>query len=194
MTEPESIKRLINRFSKLPGVGQKTARRYAYSVIGMSDADAEDFCKAIADVKQNVRFCSVCGNFTDKDVCDICQKRDRSVICVVAYPKDILAIEKSNAYDGVYHVLFGTLSPMDGRTADDLHIRELIKRLDGCKEIILATNPDVEGEATARYIAKLVKPFEVKCTRLAQGISMGSDIEYADEATLTRAIEQRVEI
>lgn len=195
MRQLDCINRLVNKFTKLPGVGAKTALRYAYSVINMSDAEVDEFCAALKAVKDEVKLCSVCGNYTDKDVCDVCAKRNGSIICVVAYPKDVLALEKSNAYTGVYHVLHGTLSPMSGRTPDDLNIKSLMKRLgDGVKEVILATNPDVEGEATAMYLARLIKPMGIKCTRIAQGISMGSDIEYADEATLVRAIETRTAI
>lgn len=194
MKQPESIVKLINKFSLLPGVGLKTAQRFAYSIIDMSDAEVNDFCEAMLAVKNNVHFCAECGNFTEKDVCDICLKRDKSVICVVAYPKDVLALDKGGSYKGVYHVLHGTLSPLEGRGADDLNIKSLIKRLDGVNEVIMATNPDVEGEATAAYLARLIKPFGIKVTRLAQGISIGSDIEYADEVTLERALDGRTEI
>lgn len=194
MKQLDSILRLVNKFAKLPGVGAKTAQRYAYGVLDMTEAEAEDFCDAIMDVKHNVRYCEVCGNLTDKEVCDICANRDRSVICVVAYPKDVLALERVAGYTGVYHVLHGTLNPLEGRGANDIRIKELLGRLDGVQEVIMATNPDVEGEATAMYIAKLLKPLGVKVTRIAQGISMGSDIEYADEVTLGKALEARVEI
>lgn len=191
MKEISSIAALAARFSTLPGVGRKTALRYAYSVIDMSDAEVEAFCAALKDVKSSVRFCSVCGNFTDSDVCEICASRAHKQICVVAYPKDVTAIEKSGAFDGVYHVLHGTLSPMDNRTPDDLNIKSLIARLDGADEVIVATNPDVEGEATAVYLARLIKPFGVKVTRIAQGISMGSELEYADAVTLSQALGRR---
>ncbi len=194
MKQPDSIIKLINKFSSLPGVGLKTAQRFAYSVIDMSESEVSDFCDAMMAVKTNVHMCSECGNFTEKDVCDICAKRDKSVICVVAYPKDVLALDKSGAFTGVYHVLHGTLSPLEGRGADDLNIKSLFCRLDGVKEVIMATNPDVEGEATAAYLARLIKPLGIKVTRLARGISMGSDIEYADEITLERALGGRTEI
>lgn len=194
MRQPASIEKLIGMFCSLPGVGQKTAQRYAYAVIDMTDEKAKDFCKAIEDVKQNVKFCKECGFFTENDVCDICKNRDKSTICVVAYPKDVLAIDKGGAYNGVYHVLHGTLSPIDGRGPDELNIKSLLKRLDGVKEVIMATNPDVEGEATAVYLARLIKPLGIKVTRLAQGISIGSDIEYADEVTLERALFRRTEL
>lgn len=186
--------KLAHEFSRLPGVGAKTAMRYAYAVIDMKQEDAEEFIRAVADVKKNVHYCAKCGNFTEKDVCDICAKRSSDVICVVTYPKDVAAMEKSRCFNGIYHVLHGTISPLDGRGPDDIRIKELLARLDGVKEVIIATNPDVEGEATAMYIARLIKPLGVKVTRIAQGISMGSDIEYADEVTLSRAIESRVEL
>ena len=191
MKQPESIVKLINKFMRLGGVGQKTAQRYAYRVVEMSDEEATEFAEAICDVKKNVRYCRECGNFSETDVCDICATRDRKIICVVAQPKDVLAIEKSGAFTGVYHVLHGTINPLEGKGADDIRIKELLGRLDGVQEVIAATNPDVEGEATAMYIARLLKPLGIKVTRLAQGISMGSDIEYADEVTLSRAIETR---
>ena len=194
MRQPEVIERLVNRFAALPGVGRKTAQRYAYAVIEMSDEDAKSFAEAITEVKEKVKFCSVCGNFTDKDVCDICSSRSHDVICVVAEPKDVLALERVAGRTFVYHVLGGTLSPLDGRGPEKLRIKQLLSRLDGVKEVIMATNPDVEGEATAMYIARILRPLGVKVTRLAQGISMGSEIEYADEVTLTRALESRTEI
>ncbi len=191
MKQPESIVKLINKFMRLGGVGLKTAQRYAYKVVEMTDEEASEFAEAIYDVKKNVRYCSECGNFSETDVCEICARRDKTVVCVVAQPKDVLAIEKSGAFTGVYHVLHGTISPLEGRTADDIRIKELLSRLGGVEEVIVATNPDVEGEATAMYIARLIKPLGVRVTRPAQGISMGSDIEYADEVTLSRAIETR---
>lgn len=194
MKQLDSIARLCNKFSKLPGVGAKTAQRYAYGVLDMTEAEVEDFCDALRDVKRTVRYCSVCGNLTDKEVCDICARRDRSIVCVVAYPKDVLALERVSGYTGVYHVLHGTLNPMEGRGPDDIRVKELLARLDGVTEVIMATNPDVEGEATAMYIARLLKPFGVKVTRIAQGISMGSELEYADEVTLSRALEARTEL
>lgn len=190
----DSIAKLAHKFSKLPGVGAKTAMRYAYAVIAMSDSEAEELSRAILDVKSKIKYCEKCGNFTEDDVCEICRKRDGNVICVVTYPKDVIAMEKSHAFRGVYHVLHGTISPLEGRGVDDIRIKELLGRLDGVDEVILATNPDVEGEATAMYIARLLKPMGIRVTRIAQGISIGSDIEYADEMTLTRALESRVEL
>ncbi|MBO5214590.1 MAG: recombination protein RecR [Clostridia bacterium] len=194
MRHPDAIQRLINRFCALPGVGQKTAQRYAYAVVNMSDEDAKEFAEAIVQVKEEVKFCSVCGNLTDKEVCDICSTRDNSVICVVAQPKDILSIERVAGRTFVYHVLGGTLNPLEGKGPNELRIKQLLGRLDGVKEVIIATNPDVEGEATAVYLARLLKPMGIKVTRIAQGVSMGSEIEYADEVTLTRALESRTEI
>lgn len=194
MRQPDAIQRLINRFCALPGVGQKTAQRYAYAVVNMSEEDAKEFAEAIVQVKEEVKFCSVCGNLTDKEVCDICSTRDNSVICVVAQPKDILSIERVAGRTFVYHVLGGTLNPLEGKGPNELRIKQLLSRLDGVKEVIIATNPDVEGEATAVYLARLLKPMGIKVTRIAQGVSMGSEIEYADEVTLTRALESRTEI
>ena len=183
--------RLSNKFARLPSVGSKTAQRYAYSVIDMTDAEVDEFVAALREVKSQVRYCNVCGNFTDREVCEICEKRDCGVICVVAYPKDVLALERVSGYRGVYHVLHGTLSPLEGRGPDSLRIKELLARLDGAEEVILATSTDVEGEATAMYLAKLIKPLGVKVSRIAQGISMGSELEYADEVTLMKALEKR---
>ena len=191
MKEIRSIAALAGRFSALPGVGKKTALRYAYAVIDMSDDEVEAFCTALRDVKSSVRLCSVCGNFTDGEVCDICKSRKADKICVVAYPKDVDAIERSGAFDGVYHVLHGTLSPMDNRTPDDLNIKSLMARLDGASEVIVATNPDVEGEATAVYLSRLIKPLGIPVTRIAQGISMGSELEYADAVTISQALGRR---
>ncbi len=193
MRQPDTILRLIHKFSTLPGVGAKTAARYAYKIIDMSKQDAQEFCDAILDVKDKIKYCSLCGGLSEKEVCGICETRDSSVLCVLAYPRDIVSFERTG-FKGVYHVLHGTLSPLDGRGPDDIRIKSLLKRLKGVKEVIMATNPDVEGEATAMYIAKLLKPMDIKVTRLAQGISLGSDIEYADEATLNRAFLSRTEL
>ena len=194
MQNPDSIQRLIARFSSLPGVGKKTAQRYAYAVVNMDEEEAKDFANAIQEVKAKIKYCSVCGNLTDEDVCSICKTRDHSVICVVAEPKDVLSLERIAGRTFTYHVLGGTLNPLMGKGPDDLRIKQLLARLDGVKEIIIATNPDVEGEATAVYLARLLKPLGVKVTRIAQGVSMGSEIEYADEVTLSRAIESRTEL
>lgn len=194
MNQPECIERLANEFSKLPGVGKKTAQRYAYAVVEWDKNQAAALSEAIAEVKEKVGKCEVCGNYSETPVCDICLKRDKSVICVVSYPKDVLAMERVSGFSGVYHVLGGVISPIDGVFEDDLNIAGLIKRLDGVREVIIATNPDVKGEATAYTVAKRVKEAGVKVTRLAQGISMGSEVEYADEATLARAIQSRTEM
>ncbi len=185
------MERLVYFFSLLPGVGKKTAERYAYKVLDMELEDVEQFAKSLVDAKKNIKFCTKCGNFTENDICDICKNRKSDVICVVKEPKDIVAIEKSKNANYLYHVLHGTISPMENRGPNDIRIKELMSRLDGISEVILATNPDVEGEVTANYIAKLIKPFGIKVTRLATGIQMGSDLQYADEVTLTKALEDR---
>ena len=190
----EPIQKLIAEFTKLPGVGVKTATRYAYSIINMDEADALSFSQTIQEVKQNVHYCKVCGNYTDKEVCEICESRDKSVICVVKEPKDVIAFEKLKDFKGVYHILHGTINPLMGIGANDIRIKELLARLDGVSEVIMATNSDVDGEATAMYIARLVKPLGIKVTRLAHGIPIGSDIEYADETTLSRALLDRREM
>ena len=196
MNQIESLERLINFFSNLPGVGAKTAQRYAYFILNKDEKYVEDFANALMDANKNIHYCANCGNFTDKDICDICAKRSNKIICVVKEPKDVLALEKVKEFKGQYHILHGTLSPLENRGPDDIRIKELLERITkgGVEEVIMATNPDVEGEATAMYIAKLLKPFDLKITRLSQGVSMGSDIEYADEITLARAIEDRKEI
>ena len=194
MNNIDSMERLIYSFSKLPGVGRKTAERYAYRVLEMDSEDVEIFSRSLIDAKNNIKFCKVCGNFTEDEVCSICRNRKSDIICVVKEPKDIVAIEKAKNVNYSYHVLHGTISPMENRGPNDIRIKELLGRLDGVKEVIIATNPDVEGEVTANYIAKLLKPLGVKTTRLATGIQMGSDLQYADEVTLTKALEDRKEI
>ena len=192
----EPIGRLINEFSKLPGVGAKTAQRFAYKVVNMNYDQAKSFADAIMNVKENVHYCSICGNFSEDDVCDVCKTRVADTICVVKEPKDVVAIEKLNEFNGVYHVLHGTISPLDGIGPNDINIKGLLSRISkgGVSEVIMATNPDVEGEATAMYISRLLRPIEVKVTRLAYGVPVGSQLEYADEVTLSRAIEGRQEI
>ncbi len=192
----EPIGRLINQFSKLPGVGAKTAQRYAYKVINMTEQEVQEFASSLLDVKTKVKYCSVCGNFTEDDVCDICKERSSEIICVVKEPKDVIALEKADRFDGVYHVLHGTINPIEGIGPNDIKIKELLFRLqDGkTKEVILATNPDVEGEATAMYIAKLIKPLGVKVSRIAHGIAVGQELEYADIGSLSRAILDRREL
>jgi recombination protein RecR len=188
----EPIGKLINEFSKLPGVGKKTAQRYAYKIINMSDEEAKGFAQSIIDCKRRVKYCKVCGNFTEDEVCDICKKRDASVICVVKEPRDVIAMEKLHEFKGVYHVLHGVISPMEGIGPNDIRIKELLARIDdNVKEVIMATNPDVEGEATAMYIAKILKPLGVNVTRLAHGIPIGGELEYTDEVTLSRALSER---
>ena len=194
MNYVKPLSKLIAELTKLPGVGEKTAARYAYSILNYSDEDVSALVSAIEDVKKNVHFCKVCGNFTENEVCDICQTRDKSIICVVKEPKDVLAFEKIKRYKGVYHILHGVISPMDHVGPNDIRIKELLSRLDGVQEVILATNPDVEGEATAMYIASLIKPLGIKCTRIARGLPEGSVIEYADENTLSQALKLRVEL
>ena len=192
----EPIGKLINEFSKLPGVGKKTAQRYAYKIIGMTDAEARAFADSVLNCKRKVRYCKICGNFTEEEVCDICKRREKSAICVVKEPKDVIAMEKLHEFKGVYHVLHGVISPMDGVGPNDIRIKELLARINegGVREVIMATNPDVEGEATAMYIAKLLKPLGVNVTRLAHGIPIGSELEYTDEVTLSRALLERKQI
>jgi recombination protein RecR len=189
----EPIGKLINEFSKLPGVGKKTAQRYAYKIIDMPESEARAFADAILGVKRKVRYCQVCGNFTEEETCGICRTRDQSVICVVKEPKDVLAIEKLHEYKGVYHVLHGVIDPLAGVGPNDIRIRELLARIQSgsVKEVIVATNPDVSGDATAMYLAKLIKPLDVTVTRLAHGIPIGSEIEYTDDVTLARAFVER---
>ena len=194
MNTVDSMERLIYAFSKLPGVGRKTAERYAYRVLEMSNEDIELFSRSLVDAKNNIKFCEVCGNFTEDDVCSICKNRKSDIICAVKEPKDIVAIEKAKNVNYLYHVLHGTISPMENRGPNDIRIKELLGRLDGVKEVIIATNPDIEGEVTANYIAKILKTLDDKVTRLATGIQMGSDLQYADEVTLTKALEDRKEI
>ena len=196
MNEIEPIARLINEFSKLPGVGKKTAQRYAYSIIRGTDDNAKNFAEALMNVKSQVKFCEVCGNYTDVSPCKICKTRKNDIVCVVKEPKDVLAIDKANSFNGTFHVLHGTINPMANIGPNDIRIKELLDRVSSqdIKEVIVATNPDVEGEATAMYIAKLLKPFSIKVTRIAQGVAMGSELEFADEVTLSRAIADRREI
>ena len=194
MNTIDSMERLIYSFQKLPSVGRKTAERFAYKVLELSKEDVELFSRSLIDAKNNIKFCEQCGNFTEDNLCPICKNRKSNVICVVKEPKDIIAIEKAKNSNYLYHVLHGTISPMENRGPNDIRIKELLGRLNGISEVILATNPDVEGEVTANYIAKLLKPLGIKATRLATGIQMGSDLQYADEVTLTKALEDRKEI
>ena len=194
----EPLAKLINHFSKLPGIGAKTAMRLVFHLIKMSDEEVEQFAKDMYHIKKSVKTCEVCGNISDHEVCHICadQKRDDSVICVVEDFKDVLAFERSGAFRGRYHVLGGVLSPIEGVGPEDINLKKLIHRLRGdeVKEVILATNPDVKGEATAVYIQKLIAPIGVKLSRIAHGIPIGGDVEYTDEVTLSKALEGRREL
>lgn len=195
---PAALERLTEQFGRLPGIGGKTAQRLAFHVLSLSQEDAEAFAQAILDAKHSVKTCPVCQNLTDQDLCPLCadERRDHSVICVVAEPKDVSAMERAREYNGVYHVLHGVISPLNHMGPDDIRIRELLNRVaqGGVQEVIMATNPDTEGEATAMYISRLLRTLGVKVTRLAYGIPVGSQLEYADEVTLTRALEGRKEI
>ncbi len=189
---------LSEQFAKLPGIGMKTAQRLAYAVMSMSHEDAKQFAEAIISVKEDVGYCKICQNLTELEVCLICSddRREKSIICVVETPKDVTAFERTNEYGGTYHVLHGLLSPINGIGPDNIHIKELLERVNNeeVSEIIMATNPTVEGEATAMYIARLLKPLGIKVTRLAFGIPVGGHLEYADEVTLFRALENRSEM
>lgn len=195
---PPSLETLIDKFASLPGVGKKSAQRLAFYILSLPEGEAENFAASIIDARNKVHSCPVCQNLTDGKMCSICsdERRDKSVICVVAEPRDVLSFERGREYKGVYHVLHGVMSPMNHIGPDDLKISELIERVaeGGVQEIIMATNPDTEGDTTAMYISRLIKPFEVKVTRLAYGIPVGSNLEYADEATISRALEGRREI
>jgi recombination protein RecR len=195
---PEPIAKLIDAFSHLPGIGTKTAGRLAFHVLRMKEEDVVNFAKALVNVKRNLEYCSICCNITDTNPCRICsdKSRDPSVICVVQEPKDLVAMERTREYNGYYHVLHGAISPMEGIGPDELKIAELLRRLsdEQVQELILATNPNIEGEATAMYLSKLVKPFGIKVTRIAHGLPVGGDLEYADEVTLSKALEGRREV
>lgn len=195
---PAALQNLADQFAKLPGIGGKTAQRLAFHVLSLPMEDAEEFSNAILEAKKQVHTCPVCQNLTDREVCPICDDdtRDRGVICVVAEPKDVIAMERSREFRGVYHVLHGVISPLNHVTQDDIRIKELLRRVAGgeVREVIMATNPDTEGEATAMYISRLLRPMEVKVTRLAYGVPVGSQLEYADEVTLSRALEGRQEM
>ncbi|NLP13191.1 MAG: recombination protein RecR [Clostridium sp.] len=192
------VAKLIEEFEKLPGIGHKTAQRLAFHVLNMSQEKADRLANAISEAKLKTKSCSVCGNLTDSDVCSLCssQNRDRSLICVVEDPRDVAAMEKIREFKGLYHVLHGAISPMQGIGPEDIKIKELLERISegNVKEVIIATNPNIEGEATAMYISRLVKPLGIKTTRIAHGIPVGGDLEYADEVTLAKALEGRREI
>ncbi len=195
---PAVLERLTEQFARLPGIGGKTAQRLAFHVLSLPKEEAQEFAQAIVEARETVRTCQVCQNITDREVCDLCQdpQRDQGLICVVAEPRDVIAMERSREFNGVYHVLHGVISPLNHMGPDQLRIRELLDRVakGNVREVIMATNPDTEGEATAMYISRLLRPLEVKVTRLAYGIPVGSQLEYADEITLLRALEGRREI
>ncbi|MCY6485863.1 recombination mediator RecR [Clostridium aestuarii] len=194
---PVAIEKLIEEFAKLPGIGYKTAQRLTLYVLNLPREEVNEFSEALIKARGTIKYCSICGNFTDSDPCAVCSNpnRDNSTICVVEQPKDIISVEKIREYNGVYHVLHGVISPMCGKGPDDIKLKELVRRINGeVKEVIVATNPNVEGEATAMYISKILKPLGVKVTRIAHGIPVGGDLEYADEVTLSKALEGRVEL
>ena len=195
---PAALERLTEQFARLPGIGSKTAQRLAFHVLSLPQDEAEAFAAAILDAKRTVHTCAVCQNLTDREICGICDdpQRDHGVICVVAEPRDVVAMERSREYQGVYHVLHGVISPLNHVGPDDLKLKELLQRVGegNVREVIMATNPDTEGETTALYLSRLLKPFQVKVTRLAYGIPVGSHLEYADDATLMRALEGRREM
>ncbi|KDR94524.1 DNA replication and repair protein RecR [Peptoclostridium litorale DSM 5388] len=192
------IDRLIEQFSKLPGIGRKTAQRLAFHVINMSENDAMMLSKAISDAKQNVRYCSICCNISEGEKCSVCmnESRDGQIVCVVSDPRDVAALERARDFNGRYHVLHGVISPMDGITPEMIRIKELLHRIsnEDINEIIMATNPTIEGEATAMYVAKLIKPMGIKVSRIAHGLPVGGDLEYADEVTISKALEGRREL
>ena len=195
---PASLENLVDKFASLPGIGRKSAQRLAFYVLGQPDEDVRSFADAIVDAKRSVHCCRICQNLTEGEICSICASdaRDKGTICVVSEPRDVLSIERGHEYNGTYHVLHGVLSPMSHVGPDDIRIKELLVRVaeEDVEEVIMATNPDTEGEATAMYLSRLLKPFGVKTTRIAYGIPVGSNLEFTDDATLTRAIEGRTEI
>ena len=195
---PASLDNLIDHFAALPGIGKKSAQRLAFYVLSLPDTEAQSFADSISRAKREVKKCRICRNYTDQEICSICgsERRDRNTICVVSDPKDVLSIERAREYNGLYHVLHGAISPMNHIGPDDIGVKELLHRIaeEDIDEVIMATNPDTEGEATAMYISRLIKPFGVKVTRLAYGISVGSNLEFTDDATLCRALEGRTEI
>ncbi|ASS97815.1 MULTISPECIES: recombination mediator RecR [Geobacillus] len=198
MHYPEPLSKLIDSFMKLPGIGPKTAARLAFHVLAMKEDTVLGFAKALVDVKRHIHYCTICGHITDTDPCYICkdERRDRTTICVVQDPKDVIAMERMKEYNGLYHVLHGAISPMEGIGPEDIKIAELLTRLqdETVQEVILATDPNIEGEATAMYISRLLKPTGIKVTRIAHGLPVGGDLEYADEVTLSKALEGRREL
>lgn len=195
---PATLENLIDKFASLPGVGKKSAQRLAFYVLSLPDGEAQSFAQAIISAKSSVHCCKICQNLTEGDICSICasDRRDKTTVCVVSEPRDVLSIERGHEYNGTYHVLHGVLSPMNHVGPDDIRIKELLARIsdETVEEVIMATNPDTEGEATAMYVSRLLKPFSVKVTRLAYGIPVGSNLEFADDATLNRALEGRTEM
>ncbi|EPB8149395.1 recombination mediator RecR [Clostridium perfringens] len=194
---PVAIEKLIEEFAKLPSIGKKSAQRLTLHILNLPKDEVEEFANALVKARGTIKYCSVCGNFTDTDPCAICSNpnREKDIICVVEQPKDIMTMEKVKEFNGLYHVLHGTISPMQGRGPQDIRMRELVARMSGdVKEVIVATNPTIEGEATAMYISKILKPLDVKVTRIAAGIPVGGDLEYADEVTLSKALEGRTVI
>lgn len=194
---PVAIEKLIEEFAKLPSIGKKSAQRLTLHILNLPKDEVEEFANALIKARGTIKYCSVCGNFTDSDPCAICANpnREKDIICVVEQPKDIMTMEKVKEFNGLYHVLHGTISPMQGRGPQDIRIRELVARMSGdVKEVIVATNPTIDGEATAMYISKILKPLDIKVTRIAAGIPVGGDLEYADEVTLSKALEGRTVI
>ncbi len=197
MNQIDAMDKLVAEFSRLPAVGRKTAQRYAYFILTMTEAEVKEFADALIDAKNKIHYCKICANFTDKEICDICAREKKDpIICVVKEPKDVSALEKVREFNGSYHVLHGVINPLEGKGPNDINIRSLLERINNEKieEVIVATNPDVEGEATAMYIANLLKPLGVKVSRIAQGVAMGSELEYTDPATLSKALSSRREM
>ncbi len=194
----KSLEILIEEFNKLPSVGKKSAQRFAFAILEMEKEEVETFAKALIDVKEKVKKCSICGNFSEEEICEICldESRNKKIICVVEDSKDIVALERARSYKGIYHVLHGKLSPLNGKGVEDLNIKSLLDRIGsgGVEELIMALNPDLEGETTSRYISRLVKDFDIKVSRIASGIPMGGNLEYADMATLAKSLEGRFEM
>ncbi len=193
---PIAIEKLIEEFAKLPGIGHKTAQRLTLFVLNLPKEEVKEFSDALVKARGTIRFCSVCGNYTDREICSICSNpnRDKTTICVVEEAKDIIFFERIKEYNGVYHVLHGSISPLHGRGPDDINLKSLISRTKDTKEVIVATNPNVQGEATAMYISKILKPLGVKVTRIAHGVPVGGDLEYVDEITILKALEGRKEL
>lgn len=197
MNQIDAMDKLVAEFSRLPAVGRKTAQRYAYFILTRTEAEVKEFADALIDAKNKIHYCKICANFTDKEICDICAREKKDpIICVVKEPKDVSALEKVREFNGSYHVLHGVINPLEGKGPNDINIRSLLERINNEKieEVIVATNPDVEGEATAMYIANLLKPLGVKVSRIAQGVAMGSELEYTDPATLSKALSSRREM